>query len=152
MNFSIDVACSGVYSLIGFVIFAVFIAYINRGKLYGKLAILLLGIPLIIVLNIIRITTILAIGNSLWRPTCTTSLPRNGCNRTHVHRNTNPASYNRKIHQKTQTPTTLPNMHTLIQTKNSAPTAEKYANKQNQTQPKRHSKNRQHSHSYRIVA
>ncbi len=64
MNFSIDVACSGVYSLIGFVIFAVFIAYINRGKLYGKLAILLLGIPLIIVLNIIRITTILAIGNS----------------------------------------------------------------------------------------
>jgi exosortase/archaeosortase family protein len=64
MNFSIDVACSGVYSLIGFVIFAVFIAYINRGKLYGKLAILLLGVPLIIVLNIIRITTILFIGNS----------------------------------------------------------------------------------------
>ena len=64
MNFSIDVACSGVYSLIGFVIFAVFIAYINRGKLYGKLAILFLGVPLIIVLNIIRITTILFIGNS----------------------------------------------------------------------------------------
>lgn len=64
MNFSIDVACSGVYSLIGFVIFAAFIAYINRGKIWSKLVILLAGIPLIIALNIIRITTILAIGNS----------------------------------------------------------------------------------------
>ena len=64
MNFSVDVACSGVYSLIGFVIFAVFIAYITRGKLWSKLAILIMGIPLIIVLNIIRITSILAIGNS----------------------------------------------------------------------------------------
>jgi len=62
MTFSVDVACSGVYSLIGFLIFAVFIAYITRGKLYSKLAILLLGIPLIVALNIIRITTILAIG------------------------------------------------------------------------------------------
>lgn len=64
MNFSIDVACSGVYSLIGFVIFAIFIAYINRGKLWSKFVILLAGIPLVIVLNIIRITTILTIGNS----------------------------------------------------------------------------------------
>jgi exosortase len=62
MNFSIDVACSGVYSLVGFLIFAVFIAYITRGKLYSKLAILIMGIPLIIALNIIRITTILTIG------------------------------------------------------------------------------------------
>ncbi len=62
MTFSVDVACSGVYSLVGFLIFAVFIAYITRGKLYSKLAILLLGIPLIIALNIIRITSILAIG------------------------------------------------------------------------------------------
>ena len=64
MNFSLGVACSGVYSLIGFAIFAVFIAYITRGKLWTKLGILLLGIPLIITLNIIRITTILGIGYS----------------------------------------------------------------------------------------
>jgi exosortase/archaeosortase family protein len=64
MNFSIDVACSGVYSLVGFLIFAVFIAYISRGKLWSKPIILLLGIPLIIALNIVRITTILAIGNA----------------------------------------------------------------------------------------
>ena len=62
MQFSIDVACSGVYSLIGFIIFAVFIAYITRGKLRNKLAILVAGIPLIIALNIIRLTSILAIG------------------------------------------------------------------------------------------
>jgi exosortase/archaeosortase family protein len=65
MNFSVDVACSGVYSLIGFVIFAVFIAYITRAaKLWNKILIFALGIPLIIVLNIFRITTIMAIGNS----------------------------------------------------------------------------------------
>jgi exosortase len=64
MNFSIDVACSGVYSLVGFLIFAVFIAYISRGKLWSKPVILLLGIPLIIALNIFRISTILAIGNA----------------------------------------------------------------------------------------
>ncbi|MCW4044840.1 MAG: archaeosortase/exosortase family protein, partial [Candidatus Bathyarchaeota archaeon] len=62
MQFSVDVACSGVYSLIGFTIFAVFIAYITRGRLRNKLAILILGIPLIVALNIIRLTVILAIG------------------------------------------------------------------------------------------
>jgi exosortase/archaeosortase family protein len=62
LPFSVDVACSGIYSLIGFLIFALFIAYITRGKLRNKFAILLMGIPLIVALNIIRITTILAIG------------------------------------------------------------------------------------------
>jgi exosortase len=62
INFTVDVACSGIYSLIGFVIFAVFIAYITRSKIQNKLAILIMGVPLIITLNIIRITTILAIG------------------------------------------------------------------------------------------
>lgn len=62
MTFSVNIECSGVYSLIGFTIFAVFIAYITRGKLWSKLAILILGIPLILALNIIRITTILGIG------------------------------------------------------------------------------------------
>lgn len=64
MNFSVDIACSGVYSLIGFTLFAIFIAYITRGKLINKLALLIMGIPLIVVLNIIRITIILIIGYS----------------------------------------------------------------------------------------
>ena len=62
LPFNVDVACSGIYSIIGFVIFALFIAYITAGKLRNKFAILALGIPLILGLNIIRITTILAIG------------------------------------------------------------------------------------------
>jgi len=62
LPFMVNVACSGVYGLIGFLIFALFIAYIMRGKLRNKFAILLMGIPLIVALNIIRITTILAIG------------------------------------------------------------------------------------------
>jgi exosortase/archaeosortase family protein len=62
LNFGVDVACSGIYSLIGFLIFALFIAYIMRGKLRNKFAILIMGIPLIVALNIIRITAILDIG------------------------------------------------------------------------------------------
>jgi exosortase len=62
MKFTVDIACSGIYSLIGFVIFALFIAYITRGRMRNKPVIMLMGIPLVIALNIIRITTILAIG------------------------------------------------------------------------------------------
>jgi len=62
LSFNVDVACSGIYSIIGFGIFAIFIAYITVGRLASKIGILLMGIPLIIVLNVIRITAILAIG------------------------------------------------------------------------------------------
>jgi len=58
----VDIACSGIYSLIGFLIFAVFIAYITRDKPWKKIAIILLGIPLIYSLNIIRITIMLLLG------------------------------------------------------------------------------------------
>lgn len=62
LPFNVDVACSGIYSIVGFVIFALIIAYITAGRLRNKFAILVLGVPLILGLNIIRITTILAIG------------------------------------------------------------------------------------------
>ncbi|MCW4000715.1 MAG: exosortase/archaeosortase family protein [Candidatus Bathyarchaeota archaeon] len=62
LPFNVSVACSGIYSIIGFMIFAVTIAYITQGKIFNKLVILILGIPLIIALNIIRITAILGIG------------------------------------------------------------------------------------------
>lgn len=62
MNFSIEIACSGIYSIVGFTVFATVIAYITRGKLRNKLSLFIMGIPLIVGLNIIRITTILAIG------------------------------------------------------------------------------------------
>jgi len=62
IGFTVDIACSGIYSLIGFLIFAAFIAYITRDKTWKKAATFLIGLPLIYILNIIRITIILLIG------------------------------------------------------------------------------------------
>jgi exosortase/archaeosortase family protein len=59
--FTVDIACSGIYSLIGFFIFAAFVAFVVRDKLWKKAAIFLIGFPLIYSLNILRITTILLI-------------------------------------------------------------------------------------------
>jgi exosortase/archaeosortase family protein len=58
----VDVACSGIYSLVGFVVFASFLAYIVRDKYWKKIVIIAIGFPLILFLNIIRITTIVLIG------------------------------------------------------------------------------------------
>jgi exosortase len=60
--FAVDIACSGIFSLIGFLIFAVFLTYIVRDKPWKRLAIFLLGIPLVYFVNIIRITTIILLG------------------------------------------------------------------------------------------
>jgi len=61
--FAIDIACSGLYSLIGFAIFAVFTAYIAREPLHKKLTIFAIGLPLIYVLNVVRIILIVVIGH-----------------------------------------------------------------------------------------
>ena len=58
----VDVACSGIYSLLGFVVFVAFLAYIVRDKIWKKLAVVSIGFPLIYFLNIIRVTTIVLIG------------------------------------------------------------------------------------------
>jgi exosortase/archaeosortase family protein len=65
MNFTVDVACSGIYSLLGFLVFAIFIAYIARDKPWKKATLFAIGFPLIYFLNIIRITTIIAIGYNM---------------------------------------------------------------------------------------
>jgi len=62
MSFSIDIACSGIYSLMGFTIFSIFISYISRVSIKNKIYITLIGFPLIYTLNIIRIIIILYIG------------------------------------------------------------------------------------------
>jgi len=62
LSFTVDIACSGIYSLIGFLIFATFIAYIARTKTWKKPAIFLIGLPLIYLLNILRITIIVLLG------------------------------------------------------------------------------------------
>jgi exosortase len=63
LTFAVDIACSGVYSLLGFIIFATFLAYIARISLWKKAMIFLTGFPLIYALNILRIITIVLIGN-----------------------------------------------------------------------------------------
>jgi len=63
MPFAIDLACSGLYSLIGFLVFITFVAYIARGKLDRKIVVFLIGFPLIYSLNIFRITLIVFVGH-----------------------------------------------------------------------------------------
>jgi exosortase len=63
LTFAIDIACAGMYSLIGFTIFAVFVAYIARGSSWKKATVFLAGIPLIYTLNITRIIIIVLMGN-----------------------------------------------------------------------------------------
>ena len=63
LTFAIDIACAGIYSLIGFTIFAVFVAYIARAAAQKKATVFLTGIPLIYSLNITRIIITVLIGN-----------------------------------------------------------------------------------------
>jgi len=60
--FYVNVACSGIYSLTGFIVFATFIAFIVRDKLWKKTIAFAIGLPLVYALNIVRITTIILIG------------------------------------------------------------------------------------------
>jgi len=62
MLFAVDLPCSGIYSLIAFVMFATFLAYIIQGSLIKKAGLFLLGFVILQTLNIIRISTIVAIG------------------------------------------------------------------------------------------
>ena len=62
LTFAIDVACAGIYSFIGFTVFAVFVAYIARGATWKKAIVFFAGFPLIYTLNIIRIIMIVFIG------------------------------------------------------------------------------------------
>jgi len=60
--FTIDVACGGLYSLTGFTIFAVFIAYIAKATPWRKPIIFVGGLFLIYALNITRIIIIILLG------------------------------------------------------------------------------------------
>ena len=62
MLFAVDLACSGIYSLIAFIMFALFLSYIIQGSLVKKVGFFFLGFVLLQILNIIRISTIVAVG------------------------------------------------------------------------------------------
>jgi exosortase/archaeosortase family protein len=61
-RFGIDLSCSGIHGLITFVVLSIFLAYLVRDKPWKKIALVLTGLPLIYVLNILRISTLLAVG------------------------------------------------------------------------------------------
>jgi len=62
VSFIIDTACSGLYSQIGLMIFATFIAYISKGSLIRKIIVFSMGFPIIYALNILRIVLTVLIG------------------------------------------------------------------------------------------
>lgn len=62
MLFAVDLPCSGIYSLIAFIMFATFLAYIIQGALVKKAGLFLLGFAVLQILNILRISAIVAIG------------------------------------------------------------------------------------------
>jgi len=72
MLFAVDLPCSGIYSLIAFMMFATFLAYIIQGALIKKASLFLLGFVVLQILNILRISTIVAIGHWLGEEIATT--------------------------------------------------------------------------------
>lgn len=58
-SFTIDMPCSGIYSLIGFTVFAIFLAFIASASPTKKIGVLLLGFIVLDLLNIIRITIVI---------------------------------------------------------------------------------------------
>jgi len=65
ISFAIDLACSGIYSLIAFTMFATFLAYLVRGSVWKKASLFILGFLILQILNIVRISSIVFIGYSL---------------------------------------------------------------------------------------
>jgi exosortase/archaeosortase family protein len=60
-TFAIGEPSSGVYSTIGMTVFSLFVAYIASGRIWKRLVILAVSLPLFFALNMIRIGTILGI-------------------------------------------------------------------------------------------
>jgi len=55
MSFILGVASSGIYSVVGFSVFAAFVAFIARGPVWKKVFLFALGFPLLLVINIFRV-------------------------------------------------------------------------------------------------
>ncbi len=61
-SFVVDFTCSGINGLVTFAVFTVFLAYLVRDKLWKKISIVAIGFPLIYSMNILRISSVLAVG------------------------------------------------------------------------------------------
>ena len=64
VNFAVDVACSGIYSLVAFTMFATFLAFLAKTSIFKKLLLFVLGFVAFVALNIVRITSIIVVAYS----------------------------------------------------------------------------------------
>jgi len=64
-GFAVDLPCSGIYSLVAFIMFATFLAYIIRGSFTKKFAVLIIGFLILQFLNVLRISLIVSVAHWL---------------------------------------------------------------------------------------
>jgi exosortase len=62
VSFSVDIPCSGIYSLIAFATFATFLAFISSTTVLKRFLLFVSGFIIFTLLNIVRITTVVSIG------------------------------------------------------------------------------------------
>jgi len=65
MEFAVYQASSGIYSLLAFTTFAIFLVYITRGSIIKKVALFACGLLILPILNIIRISIIVSVAYGL---------------------------------------------------------------------------------------
>jgi len=64
VNFAVDVACSGIYSLVAFTMFAAFLAFLAKTSVFKKILLFVLGFVAFGALNLVRITAIIVVAYS----------------------------------------------------------------------------------------
>jgi exosortase len=69
VNFAVDVSCSGIYSLVTYIILASFLAFITYTSIFKKIIVFAIGFLIFTILNPIRIMTILTFGYLLGEET-----------------------------------------------------------------------------------
>jgi exosortase/archaeosortase family protein len=62
-DFGVGVASSGTYSVVGFTLFAGFLGYISKGRLWKKIFLFVLAYPLLVVVNIFREFVLVYVAN-----------------------------------------------------------------------------------------
>lgn len=62
VSFSVDLPCSGIYSLVAFAMFATFLAFISSTTIIKRILLFASGFVVFTLLNIVRISTVVSIG------------------------------------------------------------------------------------------
>ncbi|MDH2901755.1 MAG: exosortase/archaeosortase family protein [archaeon] len=64
-GFAVGVASSGVYSVVGFTLFAAFLGYVGKGSLWKKAVLFIAAYPLLVLINILREVILVYVAN-IW--------------------------------------------------------------------------------------